>query len=81
MRGRPCSILARQVFLVDELIGKDQYREYQRQRPNRPRPRVLTTNEEIRRKVSAEEENRRREDELDYVGGKDTPARASFHWM
>ena len=40
----------------------------------------MTTKEEIRRKISTEEEDQRREDELDYVGGKDTPARAGFHW-
>ena len=83
-QGRPRTtrrLVARQVFLVDELIGKDQYRENQRQRPSCPRPRVLTANEEICRKISTKEENQRREDELDYVGGKDTPARAGFHWM
>ena len=82
-QGRPRTtrrLVARQVFLVDELIGKNQYREYQRQRPSCPRPRILTTEEEIRRKISTEEEDQRREDELDYVGGKDTPARAGFHW-
>lgn len=67
------------MFLVDELIGKDQYREYQRQRPARPRPGIGAADDEVRRKVSAEEENQRREDKLDHVGEKDTPARAGFH--
>ena len=80
-QGRPGTarrLVARQLFLVDEFTREDQDRQGQRQRLSSPSPRVVTTEKDVRRKISAEEQNQRRKDELDYIGKKGRPARTGF---
>ena len=58
-------LVARQLLLVDEFMGEDQHREHQPQHPTCPRPGVGTADEEVRREITTEQENQRRQDEPD----------------
>src|SRR6185503_3859662 len=65
---RPCTArrrVARQLLLVDEFTGENEHGENQRQRPTGLWPGVGTTEDEVRRKISTEEKNQRRQNEPD----------------
>jgi hypothetical protein len=72
--------MTRPLLLVDELMGKDQYRKRQRHRLTRPWPGIRTAEEKVRCEKTADKENERRQNEPYCVGknGK-SPARTDFY--